>query len=610
MVAHSSFFDLACNTPPSVNMPKHRYPTFAKRLLPITWAFAACVAQAATPVNVNSAEQSSELDGRLFYQILAGEIASRQGDNGLAFRFIAAAAKNSDDEQLSARAVEIAMQAGAGDAAWGAVNDWVKRQPESQKAQAMKLRVAIATNRLNGVTEALTKIIAQSSDTERREIIRAIPSTLSRLPQALLKKADEIAQTSLKTVKKDRELAAAAWAAIGTVRLNTKDTAGALRALAEAYKFRPADLDAGRLALNLMEQGVAAAEPLVVQHINALTDKTNARFSYARLLFIDNRLTPALNELERLLSDSPAFIAAWLLKGQIELQQSNFPAASAAAERALSLNEKEMATAKGNDTSRSDLIDRQSRLLLADIAQAQSDWVSAEQWLAAIPADDDVSYRKAVLMGKQGRFDDALSLLDGPRASEDMPSADATKNRMQLKVRWLREFNRTADAYQLSSELAEAFPDDPEILYSHAMLAEQLGKHAEMETLLRALIAKRPDYSHAYNALGYSLVDRGERLPEAQALIEEALRLSPNDPLITDSLGWSYFRQGNLADAARTLQKAYGMKQDPEIAAHLGEVWWKLGQTQSAEKLLRDAQRRYPNNTVLIDTFKRLGITP
>ena len=591
-------------------MPKHRYPTFAKRLLPITWAFAACVAQAATPVNVNSAEQSSELDGRLFYQILAGEIASRQGDNGLAFRFIAAAAKNSDDEQLSARAVEIAMQAGAGDAAWGAVNDWVKRQPESQKAQAMKLRVAIATNRLNGVTEALTKIIAQSSDTERREIIRAIPSTLSRLPQALLKKADEIAQTSLKTVKKDRELAAAAWAAIGTVRLNTKDTAGALRALAEAYKFRPADLDAGRLALNLMEQGVAAAEPLVVQHINALTDKTNARFSYARLLFIDNRLTPALNELERLLSDSPAFIAAWLLKGQIELQQSNFPAASAAAERALSLNEKEMATAKGNDTSRSDLIDRQSRLLLADIAQAQSDWVSAEQWLAAIPADDDVSYRKAVLMGKQGRFDDALSLLDGPRASEDMPSADATKNRMQLKVRWLREFNRTADAYQLSSELAEAFPDDPEILYSHAMLAEQLGKHAEMETLLRALIAKRPDYSHAYNALGYSLVDRGERLPEAQALIEEALRLSPNDPLITDSLGWSYFRQGNLADAARTLQKAYGMKQDPEIAAHLGEVWWKLGQTQSAEKLLRDAQRRYPNNTVLIDTFKRLGITP
>ena len=591
-------------------MPKHRYPTFAKRLLPITWAFAACVAQAATPVNVNSAEQSSELDGRLFYQILAGEIASRQGDNGLAFRFIAAAAKNSDDEQLSARAVEIAMQAGAGDAAWGAVNDWVKRQPESQKAQAMKLRVAIATNRLNGVTEALTKIIAQSSDTERREIIRAIPSTLSRLPQALLKKADEIAQTSLKTVKKDRELAAAAWAAIGTVRLNTKDTAGALRALAEAYKFRPADLDAGRLALNLMEQGVAAAEPLVVQHINALTDKTNARFSYARLLFIDNRLTPALNELERLLSDSPAFIAAWLLKGQIELQQSNFPAASAAAERALSLNEKEMATAKGNDTSRSDLIDRQSRLLLADIAQAQSDWVSAEQWLAAIPADDDVSYRKAVLMGKQGRFDDALSLLDGPRASEDMPSADATKNRMQLKVRWLREFNRTADAYQLSSELAEAFPDDPEILYSHAMLAEQLGKHAEMETLLRALIAKRPDYSHAYNALGYSLVDRGERLPEAQALIEEALRLSPNDPLITDSLGWAYFRQGNLADAARTLQKAYGMKQDPEIAAHLGEVWWKLGQTQSAEKLLRDAQRRYPNNTVLIDTFKRLGITP
>ncbi len=610
MVGHSSFLDLACNTPPFANMPKHRYPTFAKRLLPITWAIAVCVAQAATPPGPASSDESSELDGRLFYQILAGEIASRQGDNGLAFQFIAAAAKNSEDEQLSARAVEIAIQAGAGDVAWGAVKDWVKRQPESQKAQAMKLRVAIATNRLNGVTEALTKIIAQSSGADRREIIRAIPSTLNRLPKALQKKADEIAQTSLKDVKKDRALAAAAWAAIGTVRLNGNDTAGALRALAEAYKSRPADLDAGRLALNLMEQGVAAAEPLVVQHINALTDKTNARFSYARLLFIDNRLTPALNELARLLADSPEFIAAWLLKGQIELQHGNFAAAGEAAQQALSLNQKETAAVKSNDPSRSDLIDRQSRLLLADIAQAQSDWASAEQWLAAIPADDDVNYRKAVLMGKQGRLDDALTLLDSPSASDDMTGADATKNKLQLKVRWLREFNRTAEAYQLSSELTEAYPDDPELLYSQAMLAEQLGKHAEMETLLRTLIATRPDYSHAYNALGYALVDRGERLPEAQALIEEALRLSPNDPLITDSLGWAYFRQGNLADAARTLQKAYGMKQDPEIAAHLGEVWWKMGQTQSAEKLLRDAQRRYPNNTVLIDTFKRLGITP
>ena len=131
----------------------NRAPKFAKRLLIAAIVAASGVSLADTD---GFTATNSELDGRLFYQILSGEIANRQGDNGLAFRFISAAAKSSDDESLSARAVEIAIQAGSGDAAWGAVNDWIKRQPDSQKAQAMKLRVSIATGRMNGITDALS----------------------------------------------------------------------------------------------------------------------------------------------------------------------------------------------------------------------------------------------------------------------------------------------------------------------------------------------------------------------------------------------------------------------------------------------------------------------
>jgi tetratricopeptide (TPR) repeat protein len=247
-------------------------------------------------------------------------------------------------------------------------------------------------------------------------------------------------------------------------------------------------------------------------------------------------------------------------------------------------------------------------LLLADVAQARGDWTGVEQRLSLIPADDDVNYRRAVALGKQGRTEEALRLLEPAEATAQDEAADSRKNSMNMKVRWLREFDRTADAYELSAEMMSAFPDDIDVMYGHAMLAEQLKRHDEMERLLRAVIAKKPDYAHAYNALGYAWVDRGVRLAEAQALIEEALKRSPNDPLITDSLGWAYYRQGQLTLAARTLQKAYSLKQDPEIAAHLGEVWWKLGQTESAEKLLRDAVARYPSNSVLKDTIKRLGL--
>ena len=228
--------------------------------------------------------------------------------------------------------------------------------------------------------------------------------------------------------------------------------------------------------------------------------------------------------------------------------------------------------------------------------------------------DEAVLYRRAVLLGKRGREDEAIALIQGPALTESPAEnasdadADAIKSRMQLTVRLFREFKRLDDAYLATQAMIAAFPDDAELLYGQAMLADQLGRPAEMERLLRELIQREPDYEHAYNALGYSLVDRGERLQEAQALIEKALTLSPNDPLITDSLGWAYFRQGRLDLAAQTLERAYAIKQDPEIAAHLGEVRWVQGKTAVAIQLVREAIARYPDNAVLKATVKRLGM--
>jgi Flp pilus assembly protein TadD len=131
-----------------------------------------------------------------------------------------------------------------------------------------------------------------------------------------------------------------------------------------------------------------------------------------------------------------------------------------------------------------------------------------------------------------------------------------------------------------------------------------------MERLLRKVIARNPNYHHALNALGYSLADRGVQLEEARLLIERALSLAPNDPFITDSLGWIEYRMGNMPQARQLLERAYRLRPDAEIAAHLGEVLWVLGEKEAARKLWKESARLNADNEVLRETLKRLGVKP
>ena len=94
--------------------------------------------------------------------------------------------------------------------------------------------------------------------------------------------------------------------------------------------------------------------------------------------------------------------------------------------------------------------------------------------------------------------------------------------------------------------ICRGFTKDAGLAYDQAMLAEKLNRPADMERLLRKVIADFPDYHHAYNALGYLLADRNQRLPEARTLVTKALEFAPNDPFIVDSLAWVEFRSGNL----------------------------------------------------------------
>lgn len=180
--------------------------------------------------------------------------------------------------------------------------------------------------------------------------------------------------------------------------------------------------------------------------------------------------------------------------------------------------------------------------------------------------------------------------------------------KISAEVQILRDNKKYQLAYDLLSEALAATPQDLDFIYDKAMMAEKLGRLDLMEQLLRQAIAIKPDYHHAYNALGYSLADHNLRLPEARQLILKALEYAPGDPFISDSLAWVEFRSGNLAQALAILRKAFSDKPDAEIAAHLGEVLWTMGEREQATAVWREGLLLNAENETLLATLRRLRV--
>ena len=173
-------------------------------------------------------------------------------------------------------------------------------------------------------------------------------------------------------------------------------------------------------------------------------------------------------------------------------------------------------------------------------------------------------------------------------------------------AQFLRETQHADRAYALLQQLLTQQPDDTDLLYDTALAAEKAGDLAAMERHLRQIIALEPQNYNAYNALGYSMVDRNVQLGEARTLLTKALELSPDSPHIQDSMGWLEFRQGNLDAALKLLEQAYAEFPDAEVAAHLGEVLWARGDRARAQTVWQAAQEADPQNQTLRETLQRL----
>jgi tetratricopeptide (TPR) repeat protein len=249
----------------------------------------------------------------------------------------------------------------------------------------------------------------------------------------------------------------------------------------------------------------------------------------------------------------------------------------------------------------------QAWLMLAQAAAERGDAKAANAWLDKIDNPQralEVQTRRAILLARQGKVLEARNLVQ--QVPERRP--EDARGKLLAESQVLRDVKRWNDAHAVLASANQRFPDDADLLYEQAMMAEKMSRIDEMERLLRKVIEIKPDHHHAYNALGYSLADRSQRLPEAQSLIKKALELAPGDPFITDSLGWVEYRLGNRDEAARLLRQAYAARPDPEIAAHLGEVLWVSGSHEDARRIWREGRDRDTANEVLRETLTRLQV--
>lgn len=550
-----------------------------------------------------AAERENEqaaLSAELFYEILVGEMAAQEGALTDAQALMMEAARSSNNEKLYRRATELAIQSRSGDRALRNARAWLEAYPESRDANRAVLRILVVMNRIADSGSYLRREVELTPQANRSATFLAITQLYNNASDKPL--AADVVEQALEIDFKDPKNGPMAWAAIGHMRLIAGQKPAALQALQNGAKLGPESGAVALLAMELLESGSAEVEPLVKRYLEK-NHSPQLRLTYARVLLGQKRNADAKTQLQLITREAPEFPEAWVMLANLQLQDGELDAADVSLTQFSALLPK-LPEGVGRAAGESQLY-----LLRADLAEKRQRYDEADIYLQRIPDAANllsVQARRADLLARQGKVKEARALIQA------IPANGPNQKRLKqiAEVQLLRDAGLNKDAYALQTQLLSQFPDDVELAYDTAMLAERAGNFSEMERLLRDIIKRAPDFKHAYNALGYSYADRNIKLEEAQTLIQTALDMEPGDPFITDSLGWVNFRRGNLNEAEKLLEQAYAKRQDAEIAAHLGEVLWALGKQDRAQLVWRQGLKADSSNDTLLETLKRLKVTP
>ncbi|HVP09457.1 MAG TPA: tetratricopeptide repeat protein [Burkholderiales bacterium] len=542
---------------------------------------ATAVAPAKPPANL----PAQELTAPLLYDFLLGEIAQQRGSPGFAAQTYLDLAKRTRDPRVARRAVELANAARMPELALESARAWQDADPSSLQALQTLVVLLVAAKRVEESEPYLAKLLESDAVTpaagflQLNRLLGASPDTAANL-RVVRKLADRYP----KLPQAHFALAQAASAA--------NDEALALGEIRRAAALQPGwEVAAIYEAQLLQQRSPGEATKRLAAFLEQYPDARDVRLNYARLLVIDKRNAEARAEFEeigkRFAQDADAIYAV----GLMAMQLKEYGVAESSMKRLLELKFRDPDAA---------------RYALGQIAEEQKDWPRAVEWYKSIHGAGHAlpaRVRTANAIAKLGRLDEARAYLHEVAARDDQQQVQLLVAESQL----LRDANRNEEAFDLLDGALKRLPDQPDLLYDRALTAEKLDRFDVLESSLKRLIQLRPDYAHAYNALGYSFADRNIRLTEAKALIEKALELAPGDFFIIDSMGWVLYRLGDLKGAVEQLRRAWRGRPDAEIGAHLGEVLWQSGEREEAHRVWQEALKAAPENETLAKTLKRFS---
>lgn len=572
----------------------------------------------ATPAASESpAPQADGLSPSLFFQIMAAEVAAQRGEAGKAFATLIEAARDTAEPKLARRAAQLAIEHNALAQALEAAELWHRLEPASSEAAHTLGALLIARAQYDEAYAVYAPWVLKDPKTHLHAVLGVLYQAPD--PQAVFALLDRLTQRALNELPMADASKAQLHYFILAVPASRLGLKRAQQELLAAYTLQPdnelyATSAARQLASASRATGPAAtaareqARALLADFLKRNPAAQVARMQYAQLLAADEQLDAAVEQLNIVLERDPKHLNVLYDLSLLSIRKPPHTASRHYLERYLRV----LAT-QPEAPNHQELAHR-AYLLLARLAQDEGHHKEALQWILQIKAADaneaqrrlsfDAAIEHARILGDLGRIDEGLALLKALRADNNSDKARIALTQAALLTR----ADQDQQAYAVLSEALTHMPDDPDLLYDAAMAAERIDALEAVEKHLKHLITLKPDHAHAYNALGYTWADRNMRLQEADQLLKRALALAPDDPAIIDSAGWLQYRLGHLGEARALLARAFDIRPDADIGAHLGEVLWQLDQREQALNVWRSAQSLGPDNPTLMNTLKRLGV--
>lgn len=526
-----------------------------------------------------------ELEPSVMYDVLAGEIALQRGQVAAAAHALGRAAQQTRDPRLAERATLAAFHARQYEQALAASELWMALRPKDVDAY-----------------EALASSLLELGRTAEAQLyleqLLALENTRGQLDQGYLRIATVLGRYSnrmaaielMQTLVRLHPESSSAHLYAAHLAVRAGDLEGASRLVDEALKRQPDSEDAAifRVRVFISQKEIPAARVFYEAFLNRYPKASAMRLSYSRFLIDQKQWEKALGQFRHLLAETPDDADATYAAGLLALQIDQVAEAERYLKRTLELR-------PDHD---------QSRLYLGQAAEQGKRYDEAAQWYRDIDSGDsyfEAQTRLAIVLSRQGDIEAARNQLRSIQVDDDQQHVQRVLTEEQI----LREAKRHTEALQVLNEALTLLPDEKDLRYARALVAEKLDMVDLAESDLRWILKIDPKNASALNALGYTLADRTTRHQEALELLQQAITLKPDDPFVLDSLGWAHYRLGNHTEAVKNLRRALEGRNDAQIAAHLGEVLWVTGNRHEAESVWNRALRAAPDDESLLDVIKR-----